>query len=87
MLYSYIVHALQHYVQYLLYYYNNVFISSFKKKVNGEKGINTQETFSPADGLPLTSIYKYQLLFKKSTENENFYKKIRASLSKYTDKR
>ena len=36
-----------------------------------------KETFPPADGLPLTSIYKYQLLLKKSTENEKFYKKIR----------
>ena len=29
------------------------------------------------DGLPLTSIYKYQPTFKKSTKNEKFYKKIR----------
>ena len=34
-----------------------------------------KETFPPTDGLPLTSIYKYQPTFKKSTKNEKFYKK------------
>ena len=50
--------------------------------MNGGKAMKftEKETFPPADGLPLTSIYKYQLLLKKSTENEKFYKKIRAPL-------
>ena len=57
--------------------------------MNGGKAMKftEKETFPPTDGLPLTSIYKYQPTFKKSTKNENFYKKIRVPLSKYTDKR
>lgn len=50
--------------------------------MNGGKAMKftEKETFPPADGLPLTSIYKYQSTFKKSTENEKFYKKIRVPL-------
>ena len=57
--------------------------------MNGGKAMKftEKETFPPDACNRLTSIYKYQLLFKKSTENEKFYKKIRVPLSKYTDKR
>lgn len=47
-----------------------------KRKVNGEKGKNTQETFSPMDGRPLTSIINILLIHKSFTVSQkNFIKK------------